>query len=311
MKTILHASILAAALLLAGCDLRYALLGFPQPVVAVEGPAPVELAYREAKGGLVLLRGRVNGKADVEFILDTGAPVTVLIAGEHTKALGLDTSRARRLGGDSPGSPMGDIQDGFRLDFGGVSLSGLTTVVVPFDSMPCRERFAEIGFGGVIGADLFRQFVVEIDTAAKRVRLHRPQDWKAPAGTASLPLTFTRGHPYVDTQVTLADGRVVSTRMNLDTGMNRALTLAAGSDPAIVMPTQGATRKSCFVNGVREEREGEAVSVTLGGKRIEVATPVYSAHANAVDGHRTSTIGVQMFKDRSLYIDYPGKRILL
>jgi hypothetical protein len=62
---------------------------------------------------------------------------------------------------------------------------------------------------------------------------------------------------------------------------------------------------------VREEREGEAVAVTLGGKRIEVAAPIYSELPNAVDGRRTSTIGVQMFKDRTLFIDYPGKRIVL
>jgi hypothetical protein len=92
------AILLAAALLLAGCNLRYALLGFPQPVVEVAGTAPIELGYREAKGG-VILRGRVKCKADVDFILDTGAPVTVLIDGTQTAALGLDSSRARPLGG--------------------------------------------------------------------------------------------------------------------------------------------------------------------------------------------------------------------
>ena len=305
------AFLLAAALLAAGCDLRYA-FGFPKPVAQVAGGTPVELDYREAKGGLVILRGRVNGKADVDFILDTGAPVTVLIDGANTAALGLDSSKARPLGDkDSPASPIGDIQPGFTLGFGALTLSGLTAVVIPQKTMPCQERFAEINFGGVIGEDLFRQFVVEIDPAMKRVRLHDPRTWAVPATATAIPLAFRSGHPYVETRVTLGDGRVVESRMNLDIGMNRALTLAAGSHPALVMPADGTPRKSCFVNGVREEREGAAVAVTLGGTRIPVAAPIYSAMPNAVDGALTSTIGAGLFKDRRLFIDYPGNRLIL
>lgn len=304
--------LLNAALLLAGCDLRYVLLGFPQPQVTIAGAAPIELEYREAKGGLVILRGRVNGKADVDFVLDTGAPVTVLIDGPGTAALGLDSSKARRLGdGDKPAAPIGDIQDGHRLAFGPVTFSQLTAVVVPQKTMPCREKFEEIGFGGVIGADLFRRFVVEVDPVARRVRLHEPVAWTPPRGVAAVPIAFRGGHPFVEARITLADGRTIHSSMNVDTGLNRALTIAAGSHPSLAMPAAGAPRRSCFVNGVREEREGAPVSVSLGAASIPVAAPVYSASPNAVDDAATSTIGAGLFKDRRLVIDYPGKRLFL
>ena len=303
--------VLAAALALAGCDLRYVLLGFPTPTVSVAAPYPLELAYREAKGGLVVLRGRVNGRADVDFILDTGAPVTVLLDGKRTAALGLDTARARPLGDPAnPATPVGVIQDGFDIALGAVALSGVTAVVVPETTMPCRERFDEIDFGGVIGADLFRRFVVEIDTQARRVRLHDPASWRSPDGAASIPITFRNGHPFVKTRVTFGE-HVVDSGMNVDTGMNRALTLAVGSHPAIVLPAEGKPRKSCFVNGVREERDGAPVTMELGGTRIEVAAPIYSASPNAVDGERTSTIGIGLFKGRRLVVDYPGSRLVL
>lgn len=299
-------------LVLAGCELRYALMGFPLPVARVSAPMPVELAYREAKGGLVLLRGRVNGKADVDFILDTGAPVSVLIEGTRTAGLGLDSSKARALGDpDNPGTPVGDIQDGFHVAFGELSLSDLTAVVIPQHSMPCAEKFEEIGFGGVIGAALFKQFVVEVDTVARRVRLHDPAAWRPPAGATALPLTFRGGHPFVQARLTLADGQAFDAPMNVDIGMNRPLTLAAGSHPALVMPATGTLRKSCYVNGMREEREGAPARLSLGGAPFDIAAPVYSAHPNAVDGRRTSTIGAGLFKDRRIAIDYPGSRIVL
>src|SRR5688572_6255231 len=43
---------LFATLLLASCDLRYAVMGFPLPVPKLAKALPIELEYREAKGGL-------------------------------------------------------------------------------------------------------------------------------------------------------------------------------------------------------------------------------------------------------------------
>jgi aspartyl protease len=310
----MKASILlvAAGVALAGCELRYA-FGFPEPQYAVAvSSAPIELAYREAKGGLVVLTALVNDKAHVDFILDTGAPVTVLLDGKRTAALGLDSSRARPLGDPAnPATPNGDIQGGFRIDFGGVRLSELTTVVVPQDTMPCQERFEEIGFGGVIGADLFRRFVVEIDPAARRVRLHDPKTWRAPPAATALPIRFSNGHPFVETKLAMPDGRIVETTMNLDTGMNRALTLVAGAHPAITMPVNGTPRKSCLVNGVREEREGAALTLHLGGLELPVAAPIYSDKPNLVDGTKTGTLGASLFGGHRIFVDYPGRRLVI
>ena len=94
----LRVTALVGGLLLSGCESIALLAGFPEPKISTRAPLPIELAYREGKDGLVILTGRVNDKADVDFVLDTGAPVTVLLDNERTAALGLDTSNARRLG---------------------------------------------------------------------------------------------------------------------------------------------------------------------------------------------------------------------
>jgi Aspartyl protease len=311
MKTWASTVIVLAALILPGCELHDALMGFREPNVSVAGALPIDLSYREAKGGIVILTGRVNGKADVDFILDTGAPVSVLIDGRQSAALGLDTRKARPLGdADNPATPVGVIQGGFHFEFGAVSLSGLTAAVIAENSIPCRDRFEEINFGGVIGADLFRKFVVEIDPVARRVRLHDPRAWRAAVGATILPLTLRGGHPFVDTKVTLASGKEVAGAMNLDIGMNRALTLAAGTQ-AIAMPTEGDVRKSCYVNGTREERIGPAVTVTLGDTKIAVDSPVYSQFPNLADGRRSGSLGIGLFKGRRLTIDYPGRRVIV
>jgi len=310
MKIVPALAVLAAPLL-GGCMLQYALFGFPTPEVTSTAAA-VELPYREGPGGLVLLKGRVNGKAEVDFILDTGAPVTVLLDGPRTAGLGLDTRKAAPLGDpQDPASPIGVIAPGFGIDFGDVSVRKLTAVVVPERSMPCRERFEAVGFGGVIGADLFRRFVVEIDTRAKKVRLHEPSGWSLPASAAAVPLAFRSGHVYLMVPLRLASGARVDADLHFDTGMNRGLVLNAGSDAAIQYPANGKPRKSCLVNGEREEREGPRAVVALAGRDLAVDAPTYAPPGKAIAGQKHGSVGIGLFRGHRFAIDYPGKRLVL
>ena len=297
-------TLFAALLLLIGA------CAFPPPTITVSGAGPVELPFRIAADGLVVLTGRVNGSHDVDFILDTGAPVTVLIDNAHTRALRLDTSGARRLG-DDPASPTGVIRAGQSIAFGRVAMSELTAVFIPGSSLPCQERFDAVGFGGVVGADLFRRFVVEIDWAARIVRLHEPEGWQPAAGLAAVPLHFEDGHPYVQSTVQLPDGRRVPTRLHLDTGMNNGLALATGKDSAFTAPAGGKARTSCFVSARAASIEGPAVAVELGGARLANVTPLYSPAEGASSTRRSGAIGAAALRRQALFVDYPRRRILL
>jgi hypothetical protein len=295
--------ILAAVLALAACT-------FPPPTVSVAGTGPVELAFRLAADGLVVVTGRVNGLQDVDFILDTGAPVTVLIDNVTTRGLALDTSGARRLG-DDPASPTGVIRSKQSIVFGRVTLSELTAVLIPGTSLPCPERMDALAFGGVVGADLFRRFVVEVDWTRQVVRLHEPAGWIAPAGFASVPLEFEDGHPYVLSRIRLADGRHVATRLHLDTGMNMALSLPTGGDAPFEAPAGGKTRSTCYVSARAPAIEGAAVSVELAGARIADVVPLYTPRASGSATRHGGAIGGGALRRQPLVIDYPGRRILL
>ena len=304
------AALAAAALALTGCVLHDALFGFKPPTISVTGSAPGEMSYREGSGGLVIITGRVNDMADVDFILDTGAPVTVLIDGAQTTALKLDTSKAAHLGDPrDPATPIGVIQGGFAMKLGAISLTDLTAVLIQAKSFPCQERFAAINFGGVIGADLFKRFVVEIDPALKRVRFHEPKDWRPPEGVATIPLAIEGGHVFIDAKVMLASGSEIPARLNFDSGMNKPLMLVAGGSSAIPMPTTGDVKMACYANGVREELRGPAVDLRMGAIAARVAEPTYAVRENTASVQRNGAFGVDAFKGRRMFIDYPGKRL--
>lgn len=307
------AGLALALALAAGCgDLRY-IAGIPKPTVTLGAPAPIELPFREGPGGLVLLTGRVNDAQDVEFILDTGAPVTVLIDGPRTSRLGLDTTGARRLGPEGdPASPVGVIRPGLRVAFGPVVLSDLHAVLIPASTMPCPERFEAVGFGGVVGADLFRRFVVEIDRGSKRVRLHEPTAWTPPAGASPVPVTLDGGgHWYVDASIESGGAAPVPVRVHLDTGMSRALTLVAGAHPSFVMPASGADRGGCYVSGRSIARDGAPVAVTLGATRLEAVTPTIAEAKGQAGTHKVGAIGAALLARKRVVLDLPARRLFL
>ena len=295
----------------AGCDAHRALMGFKNPVIAIANPAePVSLPFREGPGGLVLLQARINGSTDAEFILDTGAPVTVLLENARTRALQVDMSKARRLGPEGdPAVPFGVIEPGFSIDFGGVSLSGLTAVVIPQASLPCQERFGAVDFQGVIGADLFRHFVVEIDHAAKQVRLFDPRSWRPGHGTV-LPLDMNDGHIYTNLSLD-RDGSRVGLRMHIDTGRNTALSLNAGSHPALVMPASGPRKTACYVQGIVESIRGAPVDLVLDTLVVKNVDPYYQREDRVRLDERNGSIGIGLLKRYVVTFDYAGKRMLL
>ncbi|QJE72177.1 hypothetical protein HHL28_02820 [Aerophototrophica crusticola] len=276
----------------------------------VAAALPVELPFQD-RDGLVIIPGTVNGKATLDFVLDTGAPVTVLLdGGEPTAPLALDLSKAEKLG-DSPASPVGSILFGFGLDFGPIAIRDLPLVGVPLGSMPCQDRFHKLGFRGVIGMDLFRRFVVEVDFDANRLRLHDPASYRYDRGGTVLPLTFHDRHIYVDGGVTLPDGTAVPGRFHVDTGKNSGLMLLAGKAPGLVMPAEGRSRTACLVNGTIDQREGAPVTLALGGERATGETPLYEGSGRMDQGDSIGTVGMGTLRRWNLVIDYPGKRLIL
>ena len=302
------APICMAAALVAGCTST----GLPLPQVTTTRALPIEMPYREGPGGLVLISGRINGKTRHDFILDTGAPVTVFLDGPKTAALGFDTSKARPLGDPNvSATPIGVVAFGNRVDFEGVALTSLGAVVVPRRTLPCQERFDAVGFDGVVGADLFRSFIVEIDTPAKRVRLHDPGAWQAPASAPSVPMVFRSGHPYLQVPVRVEAGVVQNADMHLDTGQNRGITLVAGSDPAIAYPADGTPATLCGASKARAARRGPQAAIVAGSVALSDASPTYFAANEALPDQKHGSVGISLFQGRRIAIDYAGKRLVI
>ncbi len=304
----------AAAGLLTGClladvvRLRTAQAGAPH---RVEGTLPLELPFRQTAGGLMLVPvtvGNGQGTAVLDFVLDTGAPVTVLLDVPAAAPLKLDLEDARHLGDpDEPASPVGAFRWGYSLDFGKLTLAEMPVVGIQPRSMPCPDRVADVGMQGVIGRDLFRRFVVEMDFDRKVMRLHDPAAYRYDAATTVVPFEEAEGHVFVRGTALLADGRQAEGLVHVDTGSNGAIDVLARAD--LPAPTDAKTRQICQVNGLIEVREAGPSTVRLGGAETpDVPATFVPGRKPMTEGH-VARAGMKLLGRHNLVIDYPGKRL--
>jgi hypothetical protein len=206
-------------------------------VVFLESPAPRPLYGGAAAGAsmtlpvdfgrpnLVRLSARVNGRPPEEFVLDSGASVSLLtdsaaerlgvrfVPGATAMARGLyDTETPMRLG----------WLDSLRL--GDLSLEGVPVGVLPDGTLTFET--ASLGvfqLNGVLGAHLMKELDWRIEYVGKRVFARR-LDPKAPRGSKDQNMFFRRMKPMVRTSL---NGQPWSLFL-LDTGSEPSMVTRGG-----------------------------------------------------------------------------------
>ena len=89
----------------------------------------------------VLVPIRVNGSEPLDFVLDTGTPMTFLVGSERTRHLGLRLGSSVALGGSGTGStPTGRMVRQLTVSVGSVDLLNQTAVLVVDPRFGIRSR---------------------------------------------------------------------------------------------------------------------------------------------------------------------------
>ena len=160
--------------------------------IAVANTPVAEIPYRYDYGGWITVPVLVNGQGPYDFIIDSGATLTVTfenleaqqnfppVAGNQRRILGLlEVSNL-------PPKFIGD------LIIGGQPLPNLTSVVVPDWPTPRRTPH------GVLGLDFLSQYVVEVDPTDNLVRLYKngPPDIVKRRGWIRTRMNETNFAPY-------------------------------------------------------------------------------------------------------------------
>jgi hypothetical protein len=232
------------------------------------------------------------------FLLDTGAPVTVL-----------DLAFARRIGAQPRDQQVMQGAGGARAAWRGPMIE-LTPAGGPkvrlTPSMTDLSRVAS-GMGaplaGVIGCDLFADFVLNLDYRDGRVSLARPG--KPPIGASRMQFRRT---PYVVCRATAA-GRSVAAEFQIDTGSNTAIEFwrpfAERAFPGVQVTGGGVLG----VAGAERSRRGRVDALMLDGLTITDLEANFANETRPDDAGPShgGILGGPAWRGLSVTMDFPDR----
>lgn len=234
------------------------------------------------------------------FILDTGAPITVL-----------DLAFARSIGAEPKDTEVlkgaGGARAAWRAPDMRVSLVGGPTVRLS-PSMTDLSRVAQ-GIGeplaGVIGCDLLGGFVLNLDYRSGRASLNAPQMARPPASAS--PMRFART-PYVLAKANAA-GQSVTAEFQIDTGSNTAVEFwrpfAEKAFPGARVSNGGVLG----VAGAERSRRGRVDSLVVDGLTISDLEANFSNETRPDDAGPAhgGIIGGPAWRGLSVTLDFPDR----
>jgi hypothetical protein len=271
----------------------------------------------ELVNNLMVIPLEVNG-ASLNFILDTGVSKPILFNLADQDSIELRNVSKITIRGLGEGPPMEGLRSSgntFRVDR--MLNPGQELYVVLDKEMNFTPS---LGFPvhGIIGYDLFRDFVVEINYNRKFLRFHNPDTYrhKPRKEEATFPLEVDQRKAFLQAFVVVEGRQEVPVKLLMDSGSSDALWLFPDPEKGLKVPEKHY-----------EEYLGKGLSGIIYGKRTQIeqvrigdfvlhdakaAFPHMESFWQAADlGDRSGSAGGELLKRFNMVVNYPAGELPL
>ena len=258
------------------------------------------------------VQARVNNSPPLWFILDTGAGGSGIDAA-RARRLGLkylDTVRVTGMGGSVKGGYVG----GATFKFPGVEVFDQKVFTIPMEFMRARVGRP---VDGIIGYDLFRLFVVEIDYDARTISLRDPRTYEYKGDGEVVPFTLRGNTPYTTARLELAGHGTVEGKFEIDTGADGLVSInspfAAKHRLAEVLTAKTGTQTGAGAGGDSPYFAARVAGFSLGRSRFEnpIVTVSRDTKGTGTDAESDGQLGGDFFRRFRVVFDYTRGRMIL
>ncbi|MCF6222270.1 MAG: aspartyl protease family protein [Flavobacteriaceae bacterium] len=266
---------------------------------------------------LIVITGEVNGK-ELSFLLDTGITKTLLFNLKFSDSLKLNHIENIKLRGLGEGKSINALKSNKNT----MRIKGIVNfnhrVYLIMDSMFDLSAKMGMDINGIIGGDLFKDFIVKIDYSKKKLTFYNPETYvnKGCKKCESFPLSFFNNKPFIDVYVENYLGQEHKANLLIDSGGGDALWLFEDTHPKIIVS------KKYFrdylgkgLNGDIYGKRSKVNKLRIGSFVFENASVSYPDSISILtvrnNQTRNGTLGAEMLKRFHVIFDYPNKKITL
>lgn len=272
----------------------------------------------EYENNFIIIDLVFNGAFPLKFIFDTGAEHTILTKREITDLLAVPYEKRFTIhGADLTTELYAYLARGIDLKMSNIEFTNRSILVLEEDYFQF-DQATGANIQGIIGADLFRRFIVQINYQTQKITLHNPAYFEPPKKYyIEHPLEMKRHKPYVYVCTHFQNDTIVHTKLLLDTGASLALLLYTDTHPNLRLPPQVIPSNiGVGLGGFLKGFLGRVNRVDVAGFPFgAVVTNFQNIYETVVDtsylNNRNGIIGNQLLSRFDLIIDYIHEKLYL
>lgn len=271
----------------------------------------------ELINNLIIIPVEING-VELTFILDSGVSKPILFNLSQSDSVPINNVSEVTIRGLGDGEPMKALSSkGNRFTLGDAKNYSQDLYVVMDRGIDFSTSLG-IPVHGIMGYDLFRDFIVEVNYNSKKLKLHNPELYthKERRNRQTIPLKVERRKAYVEGTVLMKDTANIPVKLLVDTGSSDALWLFPEPEKGLEIPEKNyedhlGRGLSGDIYGKRSKIDG----VQIGGFKLDeakVAFP-YRESFQGLDslGDRNGSLGGEVLKRFNMVFDYARGKVTL
>jgi hypothetical protein len=267
---------------------------------------------------LIVIPVEING-VKLSFLLDSGVSKPILFniinLSDSLQINNVEMVYLRGLGSEGSIEALKSKRNIIKF---GKAINVNQEVYVVFDEGINFASRLGVPIHGIIGFDIFRDLIVDINYTSKSIKLHNPETYryKKCKTCRTFDLTIKQSKPYIDGMVEV-DSHKIPVKLLIDTGGSDALWLFEDEE-RLIMPKDGK---------YFEDYLGKGLSGSVYGKRskiksfslqdfkfenVNVAFPDSSSMSIARNyKERSGSISGELLKRFNIIFDYGNEKITL
>ena len=273
----------------------------------------------KSSSNLIIIPVTINESDTLNFILDTGVRYPIITELPFINKLNLNYMVPVPIKGLGEGIELTAYRSGNNtMSIGGVLTANNQEVQMIIDENFQISHILGVPVHGLIGFNLFKDYIVEIDYTNEKLTLYKPEYYKYRDRDKDIimPLYISGNKPFVETTILTDDSTKVPVKLLVDTGASDALWLSEKSDERIRYPKNYI--EAFIGRGLTGDLYGikGRIDALWVGPLILSQPIVAFPNSEIVDqlisaGDRNGTIGAEILRRFHVTIDYRNSRLTL
>ncbi len=291
-------------------------LGMAQKFQLPEGVKSQKVNF-QLINNLIIIPLEIND-AKLNFILDSGVSKPILFNLSDQDSIELKNVTEITINGLGAGEPikaLNSIGNSFQLK---KIRNNNQQLFVVLDKDINFSTTLGIPIHGIIGFDLFRDFVIDVNYSNRSIKFIDPKYYKHKSSSRieTLPLAIIDRKAYIEGEVSFDDEENVPVKLLVDTGSSDAVWLFQDLEKGInVPPKHYVDYLGKGLNGNIFGKRTKVRSVKLGNfllKNAKAAFPDMFSFSSIKDhGDRNGTVGGEILRRFNIVFNYPANKIHL